>query len=96
MDTVKKQSKWTDWVVIEDNSMIGMYKTNHKKVRVKIMGYDVVGESCCSKYDVFDLAFGVRMAYLRCKEKMWKKHGADREVEIIETEIKKMIDSLYN
>lgn len=97
MDTVKKQSKWTDWTVIEDDSMMGMYKTNHKKVRVKLSD-DFVGESCCSKFDEFDLDFGIRMAYLRCMAKMWKKgrDNIDKEIDAIEGEVKEMINSLYN
>lgn len=99
METEKKRSKWTDWTVIDNDSMMGAsYKTNHKKTRVKIIGYDdIVGESCCCKHDVFDLAFGIRMAYLRCLTKAWEKNKAeiDEEIAVIDANIKKMIDSLY-
>ena len=97
MKTEQKMSKWTDWTEIDDNRMFGVYKTNGKKIRVKLSD-DFVGESCCSKYDVFDLDFGIRMAFLRCMKKMWENGRAnvDKEIEMINADIKEMIDSLYN
>ena len=97
MKTEQKNSKWTDWTEIDDNRMFGVYKTNGKKIRVKLSD-DFVGESCCSKYDVFDIDFGIRMAFLRCMKKMWEKGRAnvDKEIEMINADIKEMIDSLYN
>jgi hypothetical protein len=97
MKTEQKQSKWTDWTEIDDNRMFGMYKTNGKKIRVKLSD-DFVGESCCSKYDVFNLDFGIRMAYLRCLVKVWnkKKVDIDEEIAMINADIKEMIDSLCN
>lgn len=103
MKTEQKMSKWTDWTEIDGTDMTGvMYKTNYKKVRVKVVGSDIVGESCCSKFDVFDLNFGIQMAYLRLIKKTWEKNkvdyinGVNEEIEAIETDIKEMIDSLYN
>lgn len=99
MKIEQKQSKWTDWTKIDADGMIGaMYKTNGKKIRVKFPDYDVIGESCCSKYDKFDLHFGIEMAYLRCIVKAWnkKKVGIDEEIAMINADIKEMIDSLYN
>lgn len=99
MKTEQKQSKWTDWTEIGEDSVMGaMYKTNGKKIRVKFPDYDAVGESCCSKYDKFDLGFGIEMAFLRCLMKVWnkKKIGIDEEIAMINADIKEMIDSLYN
>lgn len=73
METEKKRSSWTEWVVIDNDSMPdAMYKTNFKKVRVKLTDENIVAESCCCKDDTFDLSFGIRMAYLRCLLKQSK------------------------
>ena len=101
MEVEKNKSKWTDWTYINicewDDIGVApdaMYKTNFKKVRVKLPTYNIVAESCCSSHDVFDLSFGVRIAYLRCAKKMWEKYGCDFESRIFEKKIQDMIDSL--
>ena len=61
---------WTKWQGFTDSSgnVIGFYRTNHKKVQVRLND-GVRSEACCCKGDEFDLAFGIRLAYKRCTEK---------------------------
>ena len=102
METEKKQSSWTEWTEVMENGIYdAMYKTNFKKVRVKVKFAtgNITAESCCHRDDAFDLAFGIRMAYLRCLAKAWEdsKYNAikiDKEIAFINANIKEMIDSL--
>lgn len=103
MDKKHKLSKWTEWT--EVGIIDAMYKTNFKKVRVRLTSDNIVAESCCCKDDTFNLSFGIRIAYLRCLVKALEKSkskcedaneikNVDGAITAIETSIKEMIDSL--
>ena len=67
--------QWTEWGALfgEDRECaIALFRTNRKKVQVKIG--DDIGEASCNikNGDTFNLATGVRLAYLRCKIKQMK------------------------
>ena len=68
-----------------NDSIIAFYRTNGKKVQVKIKWYRC--EASCNTMDDFDLYFGIQLAYLRCKNKALKA-----EQKIYRDEIKE-IDS---
>ena len=70
---------WTEWTRITDpdGSMIAEYRTNFKHVEVRIpndmLGYPngkaIRSTAMCSQGDEFNLAFGIRLAYIRCEQK---------------------------
>ena len=64
-----KPRKWTDWGVLYGDdglTIIGKYRTNRKKVQVRIGNFK--GEACCNqKYDNFNLAVGLDIALKRCQ-----------------------------
>lgn len=99
---------WTKW-----QSLIGfngqtdaMYRTNRKKVQVEFTTDKVRAESCCNKKeDEFNLSFGIKIAYVRCVNKMLTKQKTECEnkLKMIDREIlenkdvtKKMIGSLVD
>lgn len=61
---------WTSWSILTDylGNAIGHFRTNRKKVQVR-MWDGVKAEACCHRVDNFDLAFGLRLAYLRADAK---------------------------
>ena len=71
---------WTNWAKIIDprGDMIAMYRTNQRKVEVKIIN-DMLGytngkvirstATCNNNEDEFNLQFGIQLAYLRCEQK---------------------------
>lgn len=71
---------WTPWTAILiavtegdfDRKVMGSYRTNGKKVQVKIH-HKYKGESCCSKYDDFSLYIGVNIAMCRAYKKYIEK-----------------------
>ena len=77
---VKKENivvGWTKWYRLIDTmgNVIGFYRTNFKKVQVKVNHTDgcFVGEaSCNSNVDEFNLQFGITLAYKRCHNKKLK------------------------
>lgn len=96
---------WTPWIqfVGFDGQSDCFYKTNRKKVRVKFLTDNVIGESCCTKGDNFSLSFGIQLAYLRCLNKARAKQEAEfenklnmikHEIAENKTIIKKMVNSL--
>lgn len=104
---VKKEERkgWTNWT-----SMIGfdgnndcVYRTNFRKVQVKLLTSKIRGEACCSKVNDFDLSFGVHMAYMRALNKAYEKKKIEIENELKEINheiaennniMKRMINSL--
>ena len=89
---------WTPWTqfVGFDGQNDASYRTNGKKVQVRFLTNKVRAEACCCKDDEFNLAFGLRVAYLRCLNKALseKKMSAERELAENENILKKMINSL--
>lgn len=96
---------WTKWesIVDFDGQSDAEYRTNRKKVQVRFLTDKVRAECCCCKDDEFNLAFGIRIAYLRCLNKARTKQRIEFEDklnmiehEIAENEsiIKKMVNSL--
>lgn len=81
---------WTPWIPIVgfDGQTDVYYKTNRKKVMVKFLTDKVRAESCCSKVNDFNLAFGIRLAYLRCLNKAWAKRKSEYEATLNEYETK--------
>ena len=75
----KEHNGWTKWSEVVDprGNMIAQYRTNNKKVEVRItndmLGYPdkkvIRSTATCSQGDEFNLAFGVQLAYLRCEQK---------------------------
>lgn len=97
---------WTTWTPLVgfDGQTDAMYRTNRKKVQVEFITDKIRAEACCNKIqDEFNLSFGLKMAYLRCLNKLLEKQKKEREkeLEIINHEIannknivKRMSDSL--
>lgn len=89
---------WTPWTrfVGFDGQNDASYRTNGKKVQVRFLTSKIKAEACCCKDDQFNLAFGLRVAYLRCLNKALseKKMAAEREIAENENILKKMINSL--
>ena len=97
---------WTKWqpLVGFDGQTDVMYRTNRKKVQVEFLTDKVRCEACCNKsQDDFNLAFGIKLAYLRCLNKVLIKQRNEYEekLEMLNHEIadnkniiKRMNDSL--
>lgn len=96
---------WTPWqqLIGFDGQTDVFYKTNRKKVRVKFLTDKVMGESCCTKGDDFNLSFGIQLAYLRALNKARTKQRIELEnkLNMVEHEIaenstiiKKMVNSV--
>lgn len=89
---------WTPWTqfIGFNGQNDASYRTNGKKVQVRFLTNKVRAEACCCKDDDFNLAFGLRVAYLRCLNKALaeKKMAAEREIAENEHILKKMINSL--
>lgn len=66
---------WTEWqnIIDTDECLIGQYRTNQKKVEVKVYnGQRIIkGRAFCCKDDVFNLAFGIALAYKRAIKKIY-------------------------
>lgn len=101
-ENFKGWTNWTPFVGFDGHSDV-FYRTNRKKTQVKFLTSKVRAESCCSKVNEFNLAYGVQMAYLRClnKANLKKKAELENELKIInndiaenETILKKMVNSL--
>lgn len=98
---------WTKWspIVGFDGQTDAMYRTNRKKVQVEFLTKKVRCESCCNKkaQDEFNLSFGIKLAYLRCLNRVLTKQKNEHEdkIKTIDHEIadnkniiKRMYDSL--
>lgn len=83
---------WTELMMVDGvhSQTIGWYRTNHKKVQVKLN--DVRAEATCNKKDQFNLYLGVNLAVSRCNKKILKQIITDTENQLkeIETELKEM------
>jgi hypothetical protein len=94
----EKRSGWTPWTqfIGFDGQNDASYRTNGKKVQVRFLTSKIRAEACCCKDDEFNLAFGLRVAYLRCLNKALaeKKFAAEREIAENENVLKKMINSI--
>lgn len=101
----EERKGWTDWIQFTgyNNQNDCFYKTNRKKVKVKFETDKVRAESCCCKEDEFNLAFGLRLAYLRGLNKLLTRQKNELEsslkkvdVELADNNniIEKMIASL--
>lgn len=88
--------KWSDWqaVIPPTGQITGMYRTNGKKVEVKVS--NVKGVASCNFSDTFNLMFGIRLAYARCMEKILvKRITSDGEnLRCVKEEIDTLIKSL--
>ena len=82
----KDKHKFTEWQAFEDGfgNTIGFYRTNQKKVQVKLFtNVEIFGsqmtvseiraEASCHKGDTFNLYFGLRLAFLRAVEQLSQK-----------------------
>lgn len=88
---------WTNWTQMVDplDNMIAEYRTNQKKVEVRIMnnmlGYPnnkvIRSTATCSKGDEFNLSFGIQLAYLRCERK-YLQNEIDEYDELISDAVK--------
>lgn len=69
---------WTDWMpfvkTIDDHPIaVGSFRTNFKKIQVKLFDGTRGESSCNTKIDKFDFNIGLRIAYLRCEKKQLDK-----------------------
>ena len=96
---------WTKWQQFNGyyNQNDCVYRTNKKKVQVRFLIDNVRSEASCCKDDDFNLTFGIKLAYLRCLNKVLEKKAneykeklATMDVEITDNykTIQKMINSL--
>lgn len=94
-DKRKGWTPWTQFVGFEGQNDAS-YRTNGKKVQVRFLTSKTRAEACCCKDDDFNLAFGLRVAYLRCLNKALaeKKMAVERELAENENILKKMINAL--
>lgn len=101
---VEKFNGWTPWQKVIDplDNVICFYRTNHKKVQVRT-NHNIRSEACCCSLDEFDLYFGIRLAYARCRNKTLnaeiqnlktKLNNLDFELKENKNIIKNMVDSL--
>lgn len=101
-ENFKGWTSWTQFIGYDGHSDC-FYRTNHRKVQVKFVTDNVKAESYCCKGDVFNLSFGIQLAYLRCinKAKAKKTYKLQEEIYKLDREIldnirteRKMINSL--
>ena len=98
----EEMKSWTPWIPFADSDgNTAFYRTNMRKVEVRWNGYK--SAAYCSKYDDFNLFFGLTLAYRRCEIK-WlldQKTKGEELLRFVEGEladntnlIKRMIASL--
>lgn len=65
----KKLNGWCNWEILRaaNDDMIGAYRTNGKKVQVRVEGFR--GEATCNKIDNFNLNTGIEIAFYRSRLK---------------------------
>ena len=97
---------WTPWQHLLDASgfTVAFYRSNLKQGKVQVRTADNVrSEASCHRDDVFNLRFGIDMAYTRCKIKALSKLKADYETSLsaisndlstYESKVDRMIKSL--
>ena len=87
---VKKSGGWTPWTKFDvDDGMAAFYRTNYRKVEVSYCNTRATA-SCNLGENEFNLFFGIRIAYLRCLNKILKKRREEihKEEKEIESELK--------
>lgn len=100
----KEVTGWTNWIPIVDDfgSLICYYRTNFKKVQVQLHE-KYKAEASCHALDEFNVSFGIKLAYQRCRIKHLNdlKNTYENSLKKTESElmqckhnIKKMINSL--
>lgn len=98
---------WTSWIPFAgfDGQADCFYKTNRRDVEIKFVTDKVRAKSYLHNSDDFNLAFGLNLAYLRCRNKALEKKKSEYEEELkkISKEIadnnrtiEKMISSLQS
>ena len=108
MEVMQKEENfkgWSRWALFVSyggqNDCV--WRTNRRKTQVRFLTDNVTAESCCNKEDEFDLALGIKIAYLRCCNKVLEKNKAEHEAKLKainekicnnETTLKKMINSI--
>ena len=102
----KEAKGWTSWTpfIGFDGQNDCLYRTNGKKVQVKMVKDKVKSEASCNKNeDEFKLWFGIQIAYRRCQNKALKKKQVEleKQLDAIKSEIAennnvitKMVESL--
>ena len=79
VEPVKIKREWTKWNETETDHytlegeyrcLTILYRSNDKKVEVKLSGSELKASSCCNKVDEFDLDKGIDLAIARLKVKM--------------------------
>lgn len=73
---------WTQWTAFVgfDGQNDCFYRTNGKKVQVKMLRSRVRSEASCNKKeDDFNLNFGLHIAYLRCMNKVLEEKQTELE-----------------
>ena len=99
-ENVKGWLPWTQ-IVGERDSVIAFYRTNGRKVQVRTIN-NIRSEASCHG-DEFNLFFGIRLAYLRCQQKVLNNneeflYGELKKVANFRSDnertMKKMMDSL--
>lgn len=86
-------TSWTELMMVDGvhSQTIGWYRTNHKKVQVKLNN-GVRAEATCNKTDQFNLYLGVNLAVNRCNKKILKNviTNTENQLEELKTELKEM------
>lgn len=72
---VEDAKGWTNWqrLMGANNDTMASYRTNYKKVQVRLID-GTKSEATCHVEDKFNLMFGIRLAYLRCCNKLLKRN----------------------
>ena len=76
---------WTKWekLIDESGNVIAFYRTNFKKVQVRIFEGEHSEATCNKRYgDEFNLYFGIQLAYRRCLEKSMKRLTEEYKTEL--------------
>lgn len=96
-----KEKVWTPWCTFTDEygRNVGEYKTNRKKVKVRLFG-GYKSSATCSKNDEFNLMKGIRIAYLRARRKQIAADYNDwnsklDKIDVERAGIKAYLDYLY-
>ena len=79
--------KWTKWNAIrsEEDEVLAYYKTNGKKVIVKMPDGVNAMASCNEKHgEVFNLSTGIFLAYMRCRQKIERKKMKEAESNLVD------------
>ena len=96
-----EENKWTDWSTLMSrdgkNTVVAYYKTNNRKVIVKLHNGVKAMATCNTKYgDSFNLATGIQLAYMRCISKTLQRgiENYSNVIEEIKRELKENDDKI--